>query len=88
MHGQGAAALQSLNRHYAILDKKQLSEQDIRSKYIMPALQAAGRDQQLQIMEEINLTAGQLHARGRLVTRSQPRRAHPQSTVNCSRITS
>ena len=37
------------------LNKKSLSEQDIRSKYITPAVQQAGWDLLTQIREEVTL---------------------------------
>ena len=38
------------------MDKKQMSEQDIRSKFITPAITEAGWDLQTQIREEVTFT--------------------------------
>ncbi len=57
------------------MDKKNLSEQDIRSKFITPALVAAGWDLQRQIREEVTFTKGRIIVRGKLHTRGAGRRA-------------
>lgn len=57
------------------MDKKQLSERDICSKFITPAVQNAGWDLQTQIREEVSLTAGRVIVRGRMHTRGEKRRA-------------
>lgn len=57
------------------MSKKQLTETDIRTKYITPALQRAGWDIRTQVREEYPLTAGRIIVRGRLHKRGQPRRA-------------
>ncbi|MGM8226651.1 hypothetical protein ACSV5M_08715 [Cellvibrio sp. ARAG 10.3] len=56
-------------------DKRKLSERDICSKYITPALIRAGWDLQTQIREELSFTAGLVIVRGRLHTRGEKRRA-------------
>lgn len=55
--------------------KKSLSERDICTKYITPALQQAGWDSLRQIREEVTLTAGRVIVRGRLHTRGRKKRA-------------
>ena len=45
------------------MDKKQLSEQDIRTKFITPALLAAGWDRDSQLREDVGLTAGRIRVR-------------------------
>ena len=45
------------------MDKKQLSEQDIRTQYITPAIQASGWTN-VQIREEYAITKGRIIARG------------------------
>jgi type I restriction enzyme R subunit len=40
------------------MDKKQLSEREICSKFITPAIQKSGSDLQTQIREEVSFTAG------------------------------
>ena len=52
-----------------------LSERDVCTKLITPALVAAGWDVQLQIREEVSFTKGRIIVRGRLVTRGKAKRA-------------
>ena len=42
------------------MNKKQMSEQDIRTKYITPTILAAGWDRDLQIREEVSFTKARL----------------------------
>lgn len=56
-------------------DKKQLSELDIRTKYITPAIVDAGWDLHTQIREEVALTKGKILVRGQKHKRGQPRYA-------------
>ncbi|MDD1694671.1 MAG: DEAD/DEAH box helicase family protein [Methanoregula sp.] len=58
-----------------IVDKKSLSERDICTKYITPALAGAGWDQDHQIREEVNVTNGRVLVKGNSVSRAKPRRA-------------
>ena len=63
-HGQGAT----------------LSERDICTKFITPALRKAGWDEMLQIREEVGFTKGRIIVRGKLVSRGKrlkARRLHP-----------
>src|SRR3990167_11349824 len=55
--------------------KKELSEQDICSKYILPALTGAGWDLQRQILEQYGFTAGRIIVRGKTVFRGEKKRA-------------
>jgi type I restriction enzyme R subunit len=55
------------------MNKQQLSEQEIRTRYITPAIQTAGWTPQ-QIREEVTFTAGRIIVRGKLSTRSQERK--------------
>lgn len=55
--------------------KKSLSERDICTKFITPALEAAGWDVATQIREEFPLTKGRIIVRGKLHTRAQHKRA-------------
>jgi len=57
------------------MDKKSLSERDICTKIITPALQQAGWDIDNQIREEYNLTKGRVVVRGNLHARKKYRRA-------------
>jgi type I restriction enzyme R subunit len=57
------------------MDKKALSERDICTKFITPAVRQAGWDEQLQIREEVSFTKGRIIVRGKLVSRGQAKRA-------------
>ena len=57
------------------MDKKALSERDICTKFITPALRAAGWDEISQIREEVSFTRGRIIVRGRLVSRGKAKRA-------------
>jgi triacylglycerol lipase len=57
------------------MDKRQLTERDICSKFITPAVTAAGWDPLLQIREEVSFTKGRIIVRGKLVTRGKAKRA-------------
>ena len=52
-----------------------LSERDICSKFITPALHRAGWDSMSQIREEVGFTKGRIIVRGKLVTRGRAKRA-------------
>ncbi|AFY95145.1 EcoAI/FtnUII family type I restriction enzme subunit R [Chamaesiphon minutus] len=55
--------------------KKQLSERDICTKYITPALERSGWDILTQIREEFSLTDGRILVRGKLHARAKNKRA-------------
>ena len=57
------------------MDKQHLSERDICSKYITPAVVTAGWDQMLQIREEVSFTKGRIIVRGKMVSRGKAKRA-------------
>ena len=57
------------------MDKKSLSERDICTKFITPALSKAGWDVESQIREEVNLTKGRVMVRGRTAVREKNKRA-------------
>lgn len=57
------------------MDKAKLSERDICTKFITPALRQAGWDEIHQIREEVSFTKGRIIVRGKLVTRGQGKRA-------------
>lgn len=57
------------------MDKKSLSERDICTKYITPALISAGWDSQRQFLEEVSFTDGKIHVRGRMTARGAKKRA-------------
>lgn len=56
-----------------VMDKKKLSEQDIRTKFITPAIIEAGWDKMSQIREEHAITDGRIHVRGSLAKRGKPK---------------
>ena len=57
------------------MDIRQLSERDICTKYITPALEKAGWDIKTQVREEFSFTNGRVIVRGRMHTRGKQRRA-------------
>ncbi len=57
------------------MDKKSLSERDICTKFITPALREAGWDEMTQIREEVSFTKGRIIVRGKLVSRGKGKRA-------------
>ena len=57
------------------MNKHDLSERDICSKFITPALRGAGWDEMRQIREEVSFTKGRIIVRGKLVTRGKAKRA-------------
>lgn len=52
-----------------------MSERDICTKFITPALRKVGWDEMLQIREEVSFTKGRIIVRGKLVSRGQAKRA-------------
>lgn len=58
-----------------MLDKQGLSERDICTKFITPAVKRAGWDEMTQIREEVSFTKGRIIVRGKLVSRGQGKRA-------------
>jgi len=57
------------------MNKKDLTERDICSKFIGPAVKRAGWDGMLQIREEVAFTKGRIIVRGKLVSRGKAKRA-------------
>ncbi len=57
------------------MDKRTLSERDICTKFITPALRKARWDELLQIREEVSFTKGRIIVRDKLVSRGQGKRA-------------
>ncbi|EZP73676.1 DEAD/DEAH box helicase [Sphingomonas paucimobilis] len=58
-----------------MLDKRTLSERDICTKFITPAVKKAGWDEMTQIREEVSFTKGRIIVRGKMVSRGQGKRA-------------
>ncbi len=57
------------------MSKKNLSERDICTQYITPALQQAGWDFATQVREEVTFTKGRVIVRGKLHSRGKQKRA-------------
>tara|TARA_R110000851_G_scaffold322442_1_gene488476 strand:- start:7343 stop:9712 length:2370 start_codon:yes stop_codon:yes gene_type:complete len=57
------------------MNKKELSERDICSKYINPALVKAGWNMKRQVREEVSFTDGRIIVQGKLYTRGKSKRA-------------
>ena len=57
------------------MNKKELSERDICTKFITPALRQAGWDDLSQLREEVSFTKGRIIVRGKMVTRGKAKRA-------------
>jgi len=58
-----------------MIDKKSLSERDICTKLITPAIEKAGWNKQTQLLEEVSFTDGKIYVRGKLTARGQRKRA-------------
>ena len=58
-----------------MVSKKNLSEQDIRTKYITPAIEKAGWDKITQFGEDVALTDGKIFIRGKMFARGKLKRA-------------
>ena len=57
------------------MNKKSLTERDICTKYITPAIIGAGWDLHYQIREEVYFTAGRIMVQGKKVSRGKAKRA-------------
>ncbi|MEP6645796.1 MAG: DEAD/DEAH box helicase family protein [Saprospiraceae bacterium] len=57
------------------MDKKSLSERDICTKFITPAIEKSGWDKQMQLLEEVYFTDGKIYVRGRMTARGKAKRA-------------
>lgn len=56
-------------------NKKGLSERDIVTKFIIPAIEKAGWNKQSQIREEVTFTAGRIFVKGKKTKRGEQKRA-------------
>lgn len=56
-------------------DKKSLSERDICTKYITPAIKDAGWDFDMQVLEEVSFTDGRIYVKGKFTARGKRKRA-------------
>lgn len=57
------------------MSKKLLSERDICTKFISPAIEKAGWNKLTQYLEEVSFTDGKIYVKGRLTTRGARKRA-------------
>lgn len=57
------------------MNKRDLNERDICTKFITPSLRRSGWDEITQIREEVRFTDGRIIVRGKLVTRGKGKRA-------------
>lgn len=57
------------------MDKRSLTERDICTKFILPAIKRAGSDEMVQVREEVYFTKGRIIVRGKLVTRGKAKKA-------------
>ena len=55
--------------------KTSLSERDIITKYILPAIEQSGWNKQTQIREEVSFTAGRIFVKGKKAKRGEKKRA-------------
>lgn len=58
-----------------MIDKKSLSERDICTKYITPAIEKAGWDRNTHFLEEVSFTDGRIYVKGKLTARGNRKRA-------------
>lgn len=57
------------------MNKKTLSERDICTKFITPAIEKSGWDKLTQLLEEVSFTDGKIYVRGKLTARGARKRA-------------
>ncbi len=57
------------------MNKKDLTERDICTKFINPAIEKAGWDMRKQVREEVTFTDGRIIVQGKMYTRGQRKRA-------------
>lgn len=57
------------------MNKKTLSERDICTKFITPAIEKSGWDKLTQLLEEISFTDGKIYVRGKMTARGARKRA-------------
>lgn len=55
--------------------KSSLSERDIITKCILPAIEQSGWNKQIQIREEVTFTAGRIFVKGKKTKRGEKKRA-------------
>ncbi len=57
------------------MEKRSLTERDICTKFVLPAVKQAGWDTMLQVREEVYFTKGRITVRGKLVARGAAKKA-------------
>ncbi|MDB5145385.1 MAG: Type site-specific deoxyribonuclease [Mucilaginibacter sp.] len=57
------------------MDKKSLSERDICTKFITPAIEQSGWNKLTQLLEEVSFTDGKIYVRGKLTAKGKKKRA-------------
>lgn len=57
------------------INKKDLTEQDICTKYIIPAFQSSNWDIKNQVREQVTFTKGRIIVKGKTIARGEPKRA-------------
>jgi hypothetical protein len=57
------------------MNKKDLSERDICTKFINPAIEKAGWNMRTQVREEVSFTDGRIIVQGKMHTRGKSKRA-------------
>ena len=57
------------------MDKKSLSERDICTKFITPAVEKSGWNRLTQLLEEVSFTDGKIYVRGKITARGTRKRA-------------
>ena len=58
-----------------ILDKSQMTEEDVKLNYITPALFAKGWQDKITMETQVRLTDGKVNLRGNLIHRDAPKKA-------------
>lgn len=56
------------------MDKKALSERDICTKFITPAIENAGLDRHTHYLEEVTFTEGKIYVKGKLTARGNKKK--------------
>ncbi len=75
MANSGGPAQLKGGRGLAEINKRTLSERDICTKFITPAIELAGWDKMTQIREEVQFTKGRIMVRGKTVKRGEAKRS-------------
>lgn len=57
------------------MNKKSLSERDICTKFITPAIEKSGWNKLIHFLEEVTFTDGKIYVRGKLTARGERKRA-------------